>query len=144
MNSRIRKVGVTAQPPNVAASQPASDESVVDLRSPCELPHPYERNTPLMQSSIGSHKLELDTPLLCLDLPAMEGNIRAMAQFIVDRGKLWRPHMKCHKSPTIALKQLAAGAIGLTCGKVSEAEVMAAAGIRDLMIANMIVGQPKL
>jgi D-serine deaminase-like pyridoxal phosphate-dependent protein len=97
-----------------------------------------------MQFFIGSQKLELDTPLLCLDLPAMEGNIRAMAQFIADRGKLWRPHMKCHKSPTIALKQVAAGAVGLTCGKVSEAEVMAAAGIRDLMIANMIVGRPKL
>ncbi len=97
-----------------------------------------------MQSFIGSQKLDLDTPLLCLDGPAMERNIAAMAGFIADRGKQWRPHMKCHKSPTIALKQLAAGAIGVTCGKVSEAEVMAAAGIRDLMIANMIVGRPKL
>ena len=60
------------------------------------------------------------------------------------RGKQWRPHMKCHKTPTIALKQLAAGAIGVTCAKVSEAEVMAAAGIRDLLIANMLVGKPKL
>jgi D-serine deaminase-like pyridoxal phosphate-dependent protein len=97
-----------------------------------------------MHSLIGSPKLELDTPLLCLDLPVMEANIGAMAQFIAARGKLWRPHMKCHKSPTIALEQMAAGAIGQTCGKVSEAEVMAAAGIRDLLIANMIVGEPKL
>jgi D-serine deaminase-like pyridoxal phosphate-dependent protein len=97
-----------------------------------------------MQSLIGSQKRELDTPLLCLDGAAMERNIAAMAEFIAAKGKQWRPHMKCHKSPTIALKQMAAGAIGLTCGKVSEAEVMAAAGIRDLMIANMIVGRPKL
>jgi D-serine deaminase-like pyridoxal phosphate-dependent protein len=97
-----------------------------------------------MQSFIGSQKLDLDTPLLCLDGPAMDTNMRTMAQFIAARGKQWRPHMKCHKSPTIALKQLAAGAIGVTCGKVSEAEVMAAAGIRDLLIANMIVGRPKL
>jgi D-serine deaminase-like pyridoxal phosphate-dependent protein len=98
----------------------------------------------MISSSIGSQKLELDTPLLCLDGPAMERNIDAMADFIAARGKQWRPHMKCHKSPTIALKQMAAGAIGQTCGKVSEAEVMAAVGIRDLLIANMIVGRPKL
>lgn len=97
-----------------------------------------------MQSFIGSQKLDLDTPLLCLDGPEMEANIVAMSSFIAARGKQWRPHMKCHKSPTIALKQLAAGAIGVTCGKVSEAEVMAAVGIRDLLIANMIVGMPKL
>jgi D-serine deaminase-like pyridoxal phosphate-dependent protein len=97
-----------------------------------------------MQSLIGSQKLELDTPLLCLDCPALERNIVAMSEFIAARGKQWRPHMKCHKSPTIALRQIAARAIGVTCGKVSEAEVMAAVGIRDLLIANMIVGKPKL
>ena len=60
------------------------------------------------------------------------------------RGKQWRPHQKCHKTPAIALKQQAAGAIGVTCAKVSEAEVMAAGGIRDILIANMIVGRPKV
>ncbi len=97
-----------------------------------------------MQPLIGSQKHALDTPILCIDQSAMERNMSAMAQFIATRGKQWRPHMKCHKSPTIALQQLAAGAIGVTCGKVSEAEVMAAAGIRDVMIANMIVGQAKI
>jgi D-serine deaminase-like pyridoxal phosphate-dependent protein len=97
-----------------------------------------------MQPLIGSNKLDLDTPILCVDVAVMERNLDAMADFIAARGKAWRPHMKCHKSPTIALKQMAAGAIGMTCGKVSEAEVMAAAGIRDLLIANMIVGRPKL
>ncbi|HXY37474.1 MAG TPA: hypothetical protein VEI07_24815, partial [Planctomycetaceae bacterium] len=105
---------------------------------------PYITKTAPMQPLIGWQKLDLDTPLLCLDGPAMERNVEAMADFSAARGKHWRPHMKCHKSPTIALEQMAAGAIGQTCGKVSEAEVMAAAGIRDLLIANMIVGQPKL
>src|SRR5580658_11327414 len=97
-----------------------------------------------MRSLIGLTKSELDTPLLCIDGPAMQRNIGAMAEFIVARGKQWRPHMKCHKSPTIALAQLAAGAIGVTCAKVSEAEVMVEAGIRDVLIANMIVGPRKL
>lgn len=98
----------------------------------------------MTQSSIGSNKFELDTPILCIDLDVMESNIRAMAEYMHSRGKQWRPHEKCHKTPAIALKQIEAGAIGVTCAKVSEAEVMAAAGIRDILIANMIVGRPKL
>ena len=54
----------------------------------------------------------------------MEANIAAMADFISSRGKVWRPHQKCHKSPAIAQLQIAAGATGVTCAKVSEAEVM--------------------
>lgn len=96
------------------------------------------------QSLIGVDKFDLDTPVLCIDREVMESNIRHMTDFISARGKQWRPHMKCHKTPTIALQQIAAGAIGVTCAKVSEAEVMAAAGIRDLLIANMIVGPRKL
>jgi D-serine deaminase-like pyridoxal phosphate-dependent protein len=95
------------------------------------------------QSSIGQHKFDLDTPILCIDLDAMESNIAKMSGFIRDCGKAWRPHEKCHKTPAIAWKQIHAGAIGVTCAKVSEAEVMAAAGIRDILIANMIVGKPK-
>lgn len=98
----------------------------------------------MTQSLIGADKFELDTPLLCIDLEAMESNIAKMAKFLAARGKLWRPHMKCHKTPTVALQQIAAGAIGVTCAKVSEAEVMAAAGVRDILIANMIVGSRKL
>ncbi len=93
--------------------------------------------------TIGTLKADLDTPALCIDLPQLDSNIRKMAEFIISRGKQWRPHEKCHKTPAIALKQIAAGAIGVTCAKVSEAEVMAAAGIHDILIANMIVGQPK-
>lgn len=92
----------------------------------------------------GTPKRDLDTPLYCVDLGALQANIRAMADFLAARGKKWRPHAKCHKIPAIAHVQLCAGAIGVTCAKVSEAEVIAAAGIRDILIANMIVGRPKL
>lgn len=93
---------------------------------------------------IGCHKSELDTPAYCIDLDVMEANIRAMAGFHRECGKAWRPHAKCHKTPAIAHQELRAGAIGVTVAKVSEAEVYAAAGIRDILIANMLAGRPKL
>ncbi|MFN0053462.1 MAG: DSD1 family PLP-dependent enzyme [Planctomycetales bacterium] len=95
------------------------------------------------QSLIGARKLDLDTPLLCIDLDRMESNIRQMAGACRAHGIAWRPHEKCHKTPAIALQEIAAGAIGVTCAKVSEAEVMAAGGVRDILIANMIVGERK-
>lgn len=98
----------------------------------------------MTDSLIGTHKFDLDTPVLCIDLDAMEANIGKMAGFMGDCGKAWRPHQKCHKTPAIAWRQIHAGAIGVTCAKVSEAEIMAAAGIRDILIANMIVGAQKL
>ena len=98
----------------------------------------------MTQSSIGADKFDLDTPILCIDLDVMESNMQKMAGFMHERGKQWRPHQKCHKTPAIALKQVEYGAIGVTCAKVSDAEVMAAAGIRDILVANMIVGRPKL
>ena len=94
-------------------------------------------------SYIGHPKFELDTPTLCIDLNLMENNIRRMAEFLHGHGKQWRPHAKCHKTPAIALREIEAGAIGVTVAKVSEAEVMAAAGVRDILIANMIVGTQK-
>ena len=98
----------------------------------------------MTQSLIGTHKQELDTPILCIDLDTMDANMKSMSDFIQSRGKEWRPHQKCHKTPAIAWKQIEYGAIGVTCGKVSEAEVMAAAGIDDILIANMIVGKRKV
>lgn len=94
-------------------------------------------------SYIGHPKSEIDTPALCIDLNLLDSNIRRMAEFLGQRGKNWRPHAKCHKTPAVALRQIAAGAIGVTVAKVSEAEVFAASGIRDILIANMIVGRPK-
>lgn len=96
------------------------------------------------QSLVGAQKQDLDTPILCIDLDRMESNIRKMAGYCREHGVQWRPHQKCHKTPAIALKEIEAGAIGVTCAKVSEAEVMAAGGVRDILIANMIVGARKV
>ena len=93
---------------------------------------------------IGCPKDELDTPALCVDLDAMESNIRAMVEACRAHGVDWRPHAKCHKSPEIGRTLIEAGAVGLTCAKLGEAEVMAAGGISDLLIANYIVGRQKI
>ena len=96
-------------------------------------------------SVIGQPKETLDTPALLVDLDILEGNIARMARTIVhEAGVHWRPHIKGIKTPAIAHLLLEAGAIGLTCAKLGEAEVMAAAGIRDLLVANQIVGVQKI
>lgn len=87
---------------------------------------------------------ELDTPALLLDLPTFRRNVERMADFFADRPAALRPHAKTHKCPQVAKHQLAAGAIGITCAKVSEAEVMAAAGVEDLLIANQVTGAVKI
>src|SRR5512135_3080146 len=96
------------------------------------------------RNRVGMSKLELDTPALCLNLEAVEGNIARMAEFFRERPARLRPHSKTHKSPQLAQMQLAAGAIGITCAKLGEAEVLAQAGIKDILIANQIVGRVKI
>lgn len=95
-------------------------------------------------SYLGCSKQHIDTPALCIDLDALEANIEKMVAVCRAAGMDWRPHAKSHKSPDLAKKLVAAGAIGMTCAKLGEAEVMAAAGIRDLLIANLIVGPLKV
>jgi len=89
-------------------------------------------------------KWELDTPALCLDAPTLDRNVKRMADFFADKPAGLRPHTKTHKSPIIAWKQIRAWAIGVTCAKLGEAEVMARAGVRDILIANQIVGSDKI
>ncbi len=88
--------------------------------------------------------IDVDTPALLLDLTSLEHNIAKMAAFARDAGVHLRPHSKTHKSPRIAAMQLQAGAIGITCQKLSEAEVMAEAGIEGILISNQIVGPQKI
>jgi D-serine deaminase-like pyridoxal phosphate-dependent protein len=95
-------------------------------------------------AQIGCTKHDLDTPALCLDLDVMESNVRTMVETCRAHDVDWRPHAKCHKSPDIAQRLVQAGAIGVTCATIREAEHMAAAGITDLLIANMIAGRRKL
>jgi len=98
----------------------------------------------LYEPKIGMSIDELDTPALLLDLDAFERNIDTMAAFFADKAAVLRPHSKTHKCPEVARRQLAAGALGITCAKVSEAEVMADAGVSDILIANQIVGAIKI
>lgn len=93
---------------------------------------------------IGAAADTLDTPTLLVDLDVMEMNLRRIVGTCKAGGVAWRPHCKTHKSPDIAKIQIAAGAIGITCAKLSEAEAMAAAGIEDILVANQIAGPIKI
>jgi len=94
-------------------------------------------------NEVGLQKSALDTPFLWVDLDALERNISQMAAFFRAAGVNWRPHIKGNKTPAIAHMLLDAGAIGLTCAKLGEAEVMASEGVNDLLIVNQIVGTRK-
>lgn len=89
---------------------------------------------------VGRALQDLDTPALCVDLAAMESNLETVAATVRAAGRGWRPHQKCPKTPAVAWKMLRAGAFGVTVAKVSEAEVLAAAGVQDILIAHMPVG----
>ena len=93
---------------------------------------------------IGMPVDEIDTPVLLVDLDDLEFNINKLASHFSEAGKQLRPHTKSHKTPAIAHLQLQAGAIGVTCAKLGEAEVMADAGINDILIANEVVGRHKI
>lgn len=93
---------------------------------------------------IGRPITELDTPTLLLDRAASDRNLARMAEFFQDRPAKLRPHFKNHKCVTLAKRQLAAGAIGMTCAKLGEAEVLVDHGCNDILIANQLVGEPKM
>ena len=90
------------------------------------------------------HFTELDTPALCIDLDVLEKNIDDL-QNACNRLEIpLRVHTKTHKTPAIARKQVAAGAIGIVSQKLGEAEAMAAGGIEDILIPYNIIGKAKL
>jgi D-serine deaminase-like pyridoxal phosphate-dependent protein len=95
-------------------------------------------------NEIGLPLTELDTPALWVDLEKLERNITLLAGYFRAAGIGWRPHTKGIKIPAVAHKLLAAGAIGVTCAKLGEAEVMAAAGVGDILVANQVVGAQKI
>ncbi len=92
---------------------------------------------------IGRPVADLDSPALLLDRAASDRNLGRMAGFFANRLAKLRPHFKNHKCVTLARRQLAAGAIGITCAKLSEAEILVANGIDDVLIANQVVGPTK-
>jgi D-serine deaminase-like pyridoxal phosphate-dependent protein len=99
----------------------------------------------VFEYEVGLHKNEIDTPALLLDVETMEHNLNKMADYFKGVDADLRPHVKLHKAtPFLAHKQLQAGAIGLTCAKLAEAETLGAAGIKDILIANQVVGRRKI
>ncbi len=92
----------------------------------------------------GAALSDVDTPALLLDLDAFEHNLQRMT-FAVRGAKVrLRPHAKSHKCPEIALRQIQAGAVGVCCQKVSEAEALVDGGVADVFVTNEIVGRRKL
>lgn len=87
---------------------------------------------------------ELETPVPVVDMDRMEANISRLQKYLDQHKIANRPHVKTHKIPAIAQLQMDAGAIGITCQKVSEAEVMADAGFNDIFIPYNILGAGKL
>jgi D-serine deaminase-like pyridoxal phosphate-dependent protein len=79
-----------------------------------------------------------------VDLDRLEANIERFQRYLDEHGIANRPHIKTHKIPEIAHMQVSAGAVGITCQKISEAEVMAQAGIRDIFLPYNIIGETKL
>src|SRR5437867_549169 len=93
---------------------------------------------------VPQYTAQIDTPALVVDLDVFERNLQQMAAFFLGRPAQVRPHTKSHKCPEIARRQIASGAIGITCAKLGEAEVMAAHGIGPILIANQVVGPLKV
>lgn len=88
---------------------------------------------------------DLETPALCLDLEVYRRNVQRMTSFLLGIHKLqWRPHMKGQKAVELAQEAIRAGAIGVTCATVYEAEAMAEGGVTGILIANQVAGERKL
>ena len=88
----------------------------------------------MFETMIGRNKTEVDTPALLLYLDEVEKNIKTMAAYFADKPCKLRPHIKTHKLPWIAHKQIEAGAIGITCAKLGEAKIFFEAGIKSILI----------
>ena len=94
-------------------------------------------------ASVGQRLEEVDTPALILELDAFEKNLRTLKEAVGGRVRI-RPHAKTHKCPEVAKRQIALGAVGMCCQKVSEAEAMVEGGIADVLVSNEVVGATKL
>lgn len=87
---------------------------------------------------------ELPSPALVVDLPAFDANVAAADAMVGEASKRIRPHVKTHRTPALALRQLTSATSGLTCATVGEAEAMVAAGARDVFVANEVIAPGKL
>lgn len=96
------------------------------------------------QASLPARVEELDTPAVLIERSVLHANVSRMQRLANKHGLKLRPHIKTHKSVMLAQMQLEAGACGIAVAKLAEAEVFAAAGFRDIQIANQIVGKQKI
>lgn len=103
----------------------------------------HSRGPSQLVEPIPRHKVEQETPRLCLDLHSFERNLAYHSLTVLSSGKNWRPQTSFHRSPTIALQMIDRGAIGIACATVSEAEIFAEAGIRDILITGFPVGSQR-
>src|SRR6201999_2047879 len=87
---------------------------------------------------------DLDTPAVVIDLDIVEANIKRAQEILAQHGLANRPHIKTHKTPALAKLQIEAGAIGITCQKIGEAEVMADAGVDNILITYNLLGEEKM
>ncbi|MCE2946162.1 MAG: DSD1 family PLP-dependent enzyme [bacterium] len=130
------------QSPNAGASTTAaavpagSNARSADIRAPARIGDPLS---------------DIDTPALIVDLDAFERNIARMAARVAamrasggNPALQLRPHAKTHKSPDIAARQVAAGAVGVCVQKVAEAEALVDGGVADVLVSNEVVGRAKL
>jgi D-serine deaminase-like pyridoxal phosphate-dependent protein len=99
-----------------------------------------------MPSRRATNVVDLDTPVVLIDVERLQKNLKGMAERVAQAGGgrvRLRPHAKTHKTRQIAMRQLELGAIGLTVAKVGEAEAMVGAGVEDLLIAYPVLGDQK-
>ena len=109
--------------------------SVSDAFFPRPLPAP---------ATVGMALADVDTPAALLDLDAFERNLDRLTASLAGTSVQLRPHAKSHKCPEIARRQIARGAVGVCCQKVSEAEAFVRSGIKNVLVANEVVGPRKL
>jgi len=95
-------------------------------------------------AAVGDALDAVDTPALMLDLEAFEANLAAVHGAVAGRGVAVRAHGKAHKCVAIARRQVAAGAVGVCCQKVAEAEIFVAGGITDVLVSNQVIAPAKL
>src|SRR5262245_37724308 len=117
------------------------------VRAPCEaLSCATNPREPTMSSEALKTQVarEFGTPAVVIDLDRVEANIARVQRLCDAKGVANRPHIKTHKSPTLAKLQVAAGARGITCQKLGEAEVMVDGGLGDILISYNLLGEEKM
>ena len=131
---------VQSRPATRRGARPAAGGTAAYGTAPA-LPLPLD---PAAELPVPLGDPRLDTPAMLIDLDVAEANITKAAGYAQRAGLRLRPHFKTHKSVAMARRQLAAGAAGLCVATVTEAEVLASAGITDLTLAYPVVGERKM